>query len=251
MNKASIIGLIIGIGAIIGGNILEGGKIGSIVQVSAALIVFGGTAGATILSFSSRDLVRASQLLKEVFIHKKSLPYEHSIIKDIVSYAIKSRRMGILSLDSEMKRIEYPFFKRALRLAIDGTEPVVIEDNMEQENRTFEEERYRAARVFESAGGYAPTVGIIGAVLGLIHVMGNLSDPTKLGSGIAIAFVATIYGVASANLVFLPIAKKIFNNTKREVFLRDMIIDGVLSIQAGKNPFHIKEQLNSYLSKKH
>ena len=249
MNKVSIIGLIMGIGAILGGTILEGGKIDSIVQGSAALIVFGGTAGATFLSFSFKDLMRASQLVKEVFIIKKNLPDEHFIIETMVSYATKARMMGILALDVEMKRIEYDFFKHAMSLAIDGTEPQVIEDTLEQQNRTFEEERSRAAKVFECAGGYAPTVGIIGAVLGLIHVMENLSDPTKLGSGIAIAFVATVYGVASANILFLPLAKKMSNITRREVFLREMIIDGVLSIQAGKNPFYLKEQLGSYLSK--
>jgi chemotaxis protein MotA len=247
MNKASVIGLFLGMAAIIGGNTLEGGRINSIVQGSAALIVFGGTIGATFLSFSIKDIMLASRLLKRVFYDDRQLPEPYSVIRNIVDFATKARRKGILSLDSEMKRINYGFFKRALRLAIDGIDPKILQNTLEQENRTFEEEIGRAAKVFEAAGGYAPTIGIIGAVLGLIHVMENLSDPTKLGSGIAVAFVATVYGVASANLIFLPIAKKMINNMKQEIFIREIIIEGILGIQAGKNPFYLKEHLSSFL----
>lgn len=249
MNKASIIGIILGISAILGGNFLEGGSITSIVQGSAALIVFGGTIGATFLSFSIKDIRLSAQMLKKVFYEEKNLPDDHAIIRDIVTFATKARQKGILSLDSDMQNVGYDFFRRAIRLIIDGIEPKLLITSLEQENRTFEEERGRAARVFEAAGGYAPTIGIIGAVLGLIHVMENLSDPTKLGSGIAVAFVATVYGVAAANLLFLPIAKKMMNNIKYEIFLREMIIDGVLGIQAGKSPYYLKEHLSSFLSK--
>jgi chemotaxis protein MotA len=250
MNKASVIGIFLGIAAILGGNLIEGGRLSSIVQGSAALIVFGGTIGATFLSFSLYDLRLSAQMLRSVFIEEELLPDDQSIIRDMVDYAAKARQKGILSLDNEMSNIRYGFFRRALRLVIDGIEPKVLLSSLEQDNRTFEEERGRAAKVFEAAGGYAPTIGIIGAVLGLIHVMENLSDPAKLGSGIAVAFVATVYGVASANLVFLPIAKKMINNIKREVFLREMIIDGVLSIQAGRSPYYLREHLSSYLSRK-
>jgi chemotaxis protein MotA len=248
VNKASIIGIFLGISAILGGNFLEGGRISSIVQGSAALIVFGGTIGATFLSFSLKDIRLSAQMLKNVFYDEKRLPADHVIIRDMVNFATKARQKGILSLDSDMENIGYGFFRRAVRLVIDGIEPKVLISSLEQENRTFEEERGRAARVFEAAGGYAPTIGIIGAVLGLIHVMENLSDPTKLGSGIAVAFVATVYGVAAANLLFLPIAKKMMNNIKHEIFLREMIIDGVLGIQAGKSPYYLKEHLSSFLS---
>jgi len=250
MNKASVIGIFIGIAAILGGNLLEGGRLSSIVQGSAALIVFGGTMGAVFLSFSLRDLMMSAHMLRSVFVEEKLLPDDHSIIRDMVDYAATARQKGILSLESEMGNIRYNFFRRALRLVIDGIDPKVLLSSLEQDNRTFEEERGRAAKVFEAAGGYAPTIGIIGAVLGLIHVMENLSDPAKLGSGIAVAFVATVYGVASANLLFLPIAKKMINNIKREIFLREMIIDGVLSIQAGRSPYYLREHLSSYLSRK-
>lgn len=249
MNKASIIGIFLGITAIIGGNFLEGGRIGSIIQGSAALIVFGGTMGATFLSFSLKDILLSTQMLKNVFFDEKLLPDDHSIIKDMVRYANKARQNGILSLDSDMKEVRYGFFKRALRLVIDGIDPNMLYNALEQENRTFEQERGRAAKVFEAAGGYAPTIGIIGAVLGLIHVMENLSDPAKLGSGIAVAFVATVYGVASANLLFLPIAKKMILNTKHEIFIREMIIEGVLGIQAGRSPYYLREHLGSFLTR--
>lgn len=248
MNKASVLGILFGISAILVGNVIEGGKINSIVQGSAALIVFGGTFGATFLSFSTRDIALAAQLLKEVFYDNRLLPQEHSIISDMVNFSTKARKNGILSIDNEARVLRYGFFRRGLRLVIDGVDPKVIQNTLEQANRTFEEERSRAAKVFEAAGGFAPTIGIIGAVLGLIHVMENLSDPTKLGSGIAVAFVATVYGVASANLIFLPIAKKMINNMKQEIFLREMIIEGVLGIQAGKNPYYLKEHLGSFLS---
>jgi len=249
VNKASIIGIFLGITAVIGGNFLEGGRIGSIIQGSAALIVFGGTMGATFLSFSLKDILLSTQMLKNVFFDEKLLPDDHSIIKDMVRYANKARQNGILSLDSDMKEVRYGFFKRALRLVIDGIDPNMLYNALEQENRTFEQERGRAAKVFEAAGGYAPTIGIIGAVLGLIHVMENLSDPAKLGSGIAVAFVATVYGVASANLLFLPIAKKMILNTKHEIFIREMIIEGVLGIQAGRSPYYLREHLGSFLTR--
>ena len=249
MNKASLIGIFLGITAILGGSVLEGGRISSLLQGPAALIVFGGTIGATFLSCSLKDIMMSVKLLKHVFYEGSMLPDDNLIIRDMLTFATNARQKGILSLDGEMKNIRYGFFRRALRLVIDGIDPKVLLNLLEQENRTFEEERGRAARVFEAAGGYAPTIGIIGAVLGLIHVMENLADPTKLGSGIAVAFVATVYGVASANLLFLPIAKKMINHIKHEIFLREMIIDGVLGIQAGKSPYYLKEHLSSFLSK--
>ena len=251
MNKASVLGVLVGILAILGGNALEGGSAGSILQGSAAIIVFGGTLGATILSFSGKDIMLAGKMMKSVFFENKMLPDESSVISDMVRFASTARKNGILSLDKDIVRLEYGFFRRAVRLAIDGIDPITIHRTLDQENRTFEDEGGRAAMVFEAAGGYAPTIGIIGAVLGLIHVMENLSDPSRLGSGIAVAFVATVYGVASANLILLPMAKKMINNVKDEIFLREIIVEGVASIQAGKSPFYLKEHLNAFASGKH
>jgi chemotaxis protein MotA len=250
MNSASIIGLILGIGAIVFGNSIEGGRINSIVQGSAALIVFGGTFGATFLSFSLRDIVYAARSLKQVFFDDRSLPEDNFIIRDILELANKARRNGILSLEKELQNIRYAFFRRAVRLVIDGVDPRLLRKTLEQETDSLEEEQARAAKVFESAGGFAPTIGIIGAVLGLIHVMENLNSPSDLGSGIAIAFVATVYGVGSANLLFLPLAKKIMNGLRQEIYLREIITEGVLGVQSGKNPFYLREYLNSFVLRK-
>lgn len=250
MNKASIIGLLLGITAILGGNIIEGGRISSIAQGSAALIVFGGTFGATFLSFSIRDIIRAAYSLKQIFIDDRSLPEGNFIIRDTIELLTKARKSGVLSLEKEIQNIRYAFFRRAIRLVIDGVDPQLLRKTLEQETGSLEEERGRAAKVFESAGGYAPTIGIIGAVLGLIHVMENLNNPADLGSGIAVAFVATVYGVGSANLLFLPIAKKIMNSLRQEVYLREIIIEGALGIQSGKSPFYLREYLNSFILKK-
>jgi len=250
MNRASIIGLILGIAAIVVGNGIEGGRINSIVQGSAALIVFGGTFGATFLSFSLRDIVCAAHSLKQVFFNDKSLPEDNLIIRDTLELANKARRSGVLSLENELQNIRYAFFRRAIQLVIDGIDPRLLRKTLEQEADSLEEEQARAAKVFESAGGFAPTIGIIGAVLGLIHVMENLNNPSDLGSGIAIAFVATVYGVGSANLLFLPIAKKIMNSLRQEVYVREIIIEGILGVQSGKNPFYLREYLNSFVLRK-
>jgi chemotaxis protein MotA len=155
-----------------------------------------------------------------------------------------------VGLEEEIKRQEDPFIKKALRLAVDGATPAVLREILSQENITYAEERKRIARVFETAGGFAPTIGIIGAVLGLIHVMENLADPSRLGAGIAVAFVATIYGVGSANLILLPISKKIINNLHSRLFIREMIIEGIIGLQSGINPYYLEEKLRAFISEK-
>ena len=248
MDRATIVGLLLGFVAVLGGNILEGGKLDSILQPTAALIVFGGTAGATILSFSISDLLKAAAALRQVVIEKRF--DEAAIIDDIIRYARTARKSSFIALESEIQNQENLFFRKTLRLALDGMLPKSLRETMEQENATFEEESRRIAKVFDTAGGFAPTIGIIGAVLGLIHVMENLSDPTKLGTGIAVAFVATIYGVGSANLILLPIARKLINRMNRELLLREMMIEGVVGIQSGVNPHYLEEKLWAYVEDK-
>jgi len=250
MNNASIIGLLLGVAAILGGNFIEGGRVSSIVQGSAALIVFGGTFGATFLSFSIKDMRRAAQALRHVFMNDKLLPKDYFLVSEIIDLSAKARKSGIISLERDVQNIKYTYFKRALRLVIDGIDPKLLRKALEQEISSLELEKGRAAKVFESAGGFAPTIGIIGAVLGLIHVMENLGNPAELGSGIAVAFVATVYGVGSANLLFLPIAKKIMNNLKHEIYLQEIITEGVLGVQSGKNPYYLREYLNSFILKR-
>ncbi|MCC6346964.1 MAG: flagellar motor protein [Nitrospirales bacterium] len=246
MDKATFFGLLIGISAIIGGNIIEGGSTAHLVQFAAALIVFGGTFGATLLSFSSRDIMNAVKALGLAFRGRSFAPAE--VIEEILVILVQARKMGLIALEDQVNRIENRFLRKGLGLMIDGMTPKMIEDILYQEIATYEEEMKRAARVFESAGGYAPTVGILGAVLGLIQVMRNVSDPSKIGGGIAVAFVATIYGVGSANLLFLPLGKKILNRLKEEVFIRELIIEGILGVESGVNPYFLKARLNAFLS---
>ncbi len=246
MDIAAFLGIILGIGAIVAGNIIEGGTTTHLVQAAAALIVFGGTFGATLLSFSMRDILNATKALGMVFGGKSSSPSE--IIEDILGILVKARKMGLIALESEIKNIENPFLRKGLNLVVDGMAPAMIKEILYQEVTTYEEKMKNASKVFESAGGYAPTIGILGAVLGLIQVMKNVTDPSKIGSGIAVAFVATIYGVGSANLIFLPIAKKIMNRLKEEVFIRELIVEGVVGVESGMNPYFLKTRLNAFLA---
>jgi chemotaxis protein MotA len=245
MDRASVIGLLLGLAAVVGGNLLEGGRIGSILQPTAALIVFGGTAGATFLSYPFRDIVRALAALRGVlFVRTVD---GGSLISDIVRFSHKARRSGFIAIEAEIGALEHPFFRKALSLALAGMLPKLLVETLEQDNLTYEEEQRRIAKVYDTAGGFAPTIGILGAVLGLIHVMENLSDPSKLGAGIAVAFVATIYGVGSANLLFLPVSRKLVNRLQRELALRAMIIEGVVGIQSGINPHYLEEKLKTFL----
>lgn len=245
MNKASIFGLFMGIGAVFLGNIVEGGKVNTLLQPAAALIVLVGTLGATFLSCNISDIKKAVKALKIVFTKEQILSDEY--VEIIMRFSYIARRRGFLAIQDEMENIDDPFFKRTINLAIEQTNPKVLKDFLEHENRFFEIEMRKAAKVFETAGGFAPTIGILGAVLGLIHVMENLSDPSKLGAGIAVAFVATIYGVGSANLIFLPISKKILNYLNHELLKRQMLIDGVIGLQAGVNPFLLRDKMNLYI----
>ncbi|MBI4620046.1 MAG: flagellar motor protein [Desulfobacterales bacterium] len=245
MDRASVMGIIFGITAIVGGNLFEGGSLHSIMQLTAAVIVFGGTFGAVLLSFPLRDILKAISSLRDIFVDGKTNP--ETSIKSIIQYSNIVRRNGLIALEPEISKINDSFLRKALRLAVDGMGPKILKEAMEQENITYEEERRRIARVFETAGGFAPTIGILGAVLGLIQVMENLSDPSKLGSGIAVAFVATIYGVGSANLILLPISKKLLNRLNHELSVREIVLEGVVGIQSGINPYYLEERLRVFI----
>ena len=247
MDRASLMGLILGITAVVAGNMIDGGRIDTILQPTAALIVFGGTLGATLLSCPFNDVVKAIASLRTVFFQRSVDP--QAIIRDVIRYAVTARRSGLIVLEPEIAKIENPFLARALKLAVDGTSPNILREIMDQENMTYEEQRRRIAKVYETAGGYAPTIGIVGAVLGLIHVMQNLADPSKLGTGIAVAFVATIYGVGSANLFIIPIAKKLVHALNRDLALREMMVEAVLGIQSGINPHYLEERLSVFIEK--
>ena len=246
MDKSSVAGIAIGIGGILAGLILEGGKVAQILQPTAALIVFGGTLGAVMLQFPLRVIAAAFRHLGRVFMDKSKDP--QVLIGELVAYAHKARKEGIISLDNELKRIQDPFLKKTLMLAVDGTEPQEIRNMMELELDNQGEHNETIPRVFESAGGFSPTIGIIGAVLGLIQVMQHLDDISEVGRGIAVAFVATIYGVGAANLFFLPIAGKIKIRLRQEQTLNEMVLEGVISILEGMNPRMIETKLMAFFS---
>jgi chemotaxis protein MotA len=244
MDIGTIGGILLALGCILGGQALEGGHAGSLVQATAAIIVLGGTIGAVAVSFPMPDLKRGIGLGKHAFTQKKSDVGE--LITQVVELAGIARREGVLALEQRMAEIKDPFLKRSVGFLVDGVDAAVARDALETEIGTEYEEGVAGAKVFEAAGGYSPTVGIIGAVLGLIHVMENLSDPSKLGGGIATAFVATVYGVGVANLMFLPIANKIKRKLTVEKERKTLIAEGVLSIQAGLNPRVLEEKLAAY-----
>jgi chemotaxis protein MotA len=244
MDLTSIIGLFLGFAAVLGGQILEGGSVAALIQPTAFIIVMGGTIGAVMLCYTGPELMAACKSLPGLFLGSKvNLPQTIDLMIDL---ALKARKEGILALQGQISSIEDPFMRKGLELMTDGTDPHLLRELLETELRFFEEEVEKCGKVWESAGGFTPTVGILGAVLGLIHVMENLSDPSKLGSGIAVAFVATVYGVAFANLVFLPLGSKTKNKRKAEIIAREMVIEGVLAIQAGESPNFIKEKLKVF-----
>jgi chemotaxis protein MotA len=245
MDIVAFFGLIIGIGAIVAGNIIEGGTTAHLIQAAAAMIVFGGTAGATMLSYPLKDLRTAIASLRMVFSREVRNPI--LIIEDSVNILIQARRMGLIALQPQIMQIENAFLRKGLNLVVDGMPPKMIRDILDQEIATYETKMRRAAKVFESAGGYAPTIGILGAVLGLIQVMSNVAEPSKIGAGISVAFVATIYGVGSANLVLLPIAKRIISRMNKDIYMMDLVVEGVLGVESGINPFFLRAKLNAFL----
>lgn len=248
MDFGSVLGIVIGFGLILFANKMEGGQIGSLLQLTAFMIVGGGTLGAVMLQFPLSKLMLAAKGGLQVFLRKKKDP--NAAIAQIVEYAKRVRREGILALEKEIPNIKDAFFAKALRMAVDGLEPKTLLETMETEIATLEGDHEFQMKVWEAAGGYVPTVGILGAVLGLIHVMAHLDDPSKLGGGIATAFVATVYGVGFANLVFLPFSNKIKTNGKDSMMLCEIQLRGVLLIQEGVNHSIIEEQLKSYLDAK-
>lgn len=245
VDLTSLVGVPLGVGTIILGQALEGGSLRSILQLTAAVIVFGGTFGAVLLSFSVRDVKNAFRSLRDVFTEEESKPEE--TIAMLTRFAVKARKEGIMSLEDELDRVTDPFMRRGLGLAVDGTNPTTLRAMLDSESDSRDDLEEMPARVYEAAGGYSPTIGILGAVLGLIHVMENLSDPNKLGSGIAVAFVATVYGVGSANLIFLPIASKLRNKAVARAKRRQLVLEGILSIQEGLNPRLIDQKLHGLL----
>ena len=244
MDMLSMVGIMLALVAIVGGNILEGGHTSSLVQLTAFVIVAGGTLGAVMVQTPIRTFVRAMGMASWVFVPVK-LQLEDTA-EMIVNWSNIARREGLLGLESIAEEEQDPFARKGLQLLVDGSEPEVIRAILEVEIDNREYQDIEAAKVFDGMGGYSPTIGIIGAVMGLIHVMNNLADPSKLGGGIATAFVATIYGVGFANLLFLPMANKLKSQVHNQTRFREMVVEGVISIAEGENPRNIETRLQGY-----
>ncbi len=245
MDIASVCGIALALFGILGGMMMEGGSIAQIAQPTAALIVFCGTAGAVMLQFPIAICVAAVRQVAAVFLADEASA--ETILRQIVDFATKARKFGIVSLDMELAQVANPFMKQAMMLAVDGIEPSQIRVIMHLEIDNGAEIEEKVEAVFEAAGGYSPTVGIIGAVLGLIQVMQHLNDIGAVGRGIAVAFVATIYGVGLANLVCLPIAGKLKIKHREEQVIKEMVLEGVVSILEGMNPRMMELKLRTFL----
>lgn len=245
MDIFAVIGLFFGITMILVGQAMEGGNIGQLLQITAAFIVLGGTTGAIILSFPPKTLMSAIKMLKNVFMPPKT--DFNALITEIGGFATKARKEGIISLEKEAYNASDALLTLGLGAVADGTDPTLVREMMENQIDQFEHQVNNAAKVYESFGGYSPTLGIIGAVMGLIQVMQNLSDPSKLGAGIAVAFVATIYGLFAANLVMIPLGTRIKFIFQDVMLYKNMILEGVLSIQAGESPVLIERKLRSFI----
>jgi len=245
MDILTIAGILIGIAALLSGQILEGGSIYSILQPTAAIIVFGGTLGAVLISHPFGTFVQAVKDLRKAFFN--SGPTAASMISYISALSVQSKTHGLLTLEDKLKDINSPFFVKGLQLVIDGEEPDRIREILDIELQYSEEYAEASAGLFDSAGGYSPTIGILGAVLGLIQVMENLAEPDKLGAGIAVAFVATVYGVGAANLLWLPLAEKIKKRVREESIVKELMIEGFIGLSTGENPRRLREKLDGFV----
>jgi chemotaxis protein MotA len=246
LDKLSLLGLVVAVAGILGGQMLEGGSVSVLLQLAAFLIVIGGTVGAVMLHHPMKVFLTGLKMARWAFVtpqlDKQSLLYK------LTAWGSAARKDGILALEGQIKAIDDPFLKKGMQLLVDGNSAEKIREVLEVDLSTYENLRWQSARVWESAAGYAPTIGILGAVLGLVHVMQSLGEPAKLGAGIAVAFIATIYGVGFANLVFLPIAGKLKILIAQQVTMREMVIDGLSMIANAENPHFIENKLKGYLS---
>ncbi len=248
MEPMTIVGLVSGISAILVGAIMEGTHLSSLFAPSALMLIAGGTFGATVTCYTLHQVL--DTLKKTGLLIRKPGVEPKEVTDMFVQLATVARKEGILALENQKLKVDHPFLRRGLRLVIDGTNPELVKQIMMTEIYVEEEGIKVAADVYKTAGGFSPTMGIIGTVMGLIHVLGNLSNPDSLGPSIAMAFIATLYGVGFANLIFLPVSKKFGTIAKEEAMSRTMIVEGVLSLYGGDSPHIVKQKLMSFMSEK-
>ncbi|MBX7231422.1 MAG: flagellar motor protein [Bdellovibrionales bacterium] len=246
MSPTTILGLLLGFGGILIGNMLEGGHVQALFQLGAALVVLGGTWGAVLISNRSQDIRAGFQLLGKITAERKNTTY-NSTAQEIIDSAQIVRKESLLSLENRIPLLPNPFMKNVFRFLIDGVDGETLQQIFQNQVALEQRKQLDACRIWSDAGGFSPTIGIIGAVLGLIHVLANLTDTTSLGHGIAMAFVATIYGVAFANLLYLPLANKLQRLIKEESQYKMMIIEGAVAIAKGLNPYLVQEKMFSYI----
>lgn len=244
LDKLSLAGIILSLVAVVGGNMLEGGNTDSLIQLTAFVIVFGGTLGATLVQMPQKVFMHGIKRASWVFLPPST--DAEAMRKKIVGWSRMARKEGLLGLEKAASKEADPFARKGLRLLVDGSEPSEISKILEVEIDSIASAELNAARVYDAMGGYSPTIGIIGAVLGLIQVMNNLADPSALGPGIAVAFVATIYGVGFANFLFLPMSNKLKSICSEQTQYHEMVLEGVVSIAEGENPMAISSKLQSF-----
>ncbi len=248
MDIALVLGIVVAAGGILGGYMIEGGAIGGLINIPGFMIVLVGTAGAVLMSFPLEQILGTPKAAMAALFNKVNV-HGHHMAAELVGMADKARKEGLLSLEDEAGKVEDGFARKALMLMIDGTDPDALRSIMEIDIDSLSRRHRENAKVFETAAGLAPTLGVLGAVMGLITVLSNLGgDTAELGHGIATAFVATFYGVGFANVICLPIAEKLKFRSTEEKVVREMILEGVLSIQAGDNPRIVKEKLEAFLA---
>ena len=248
MDLASLIGSILGISAVVGGQLIEGGHLSQIMQGTAALIVFGGTLGAALVAYPTQDIIKAISLIPLIY---KNVDLDvRPTIDEIIRIATIARKEGVLAVEGQRESIVNPLFKKSIKYVIDGFEPNTVKEIIDTEIYLAFEEEENAGKVFEGAGGFAPTIGIIGAVLGLIHVMSMLNDPSKIGDGIAVAFVATVYGVGASNLILIPWGTKLKRKAGQRMMTKEVVKLGVIGIQEGLNPHFLQEKLEVFVEER-
>ncbi len=247
MDLSTLLGLLLGFGSLIGSVLMEGGSLTAFIAPSALLIVFGGTLGATMIAFPMENVTKLPKLFGIAF--KKQESNAHELVEQFTTLAEKARKQGLLSLESEAQTLKDPFLKQAIMMAVDGMEAETLKNVLEIQLSSVEERHEALFGMLEAMGGFAPTMGIIGTVMGLVHVLGNLSDPNSLGPKIAVAFIATLWGVSSANLLWLPLGNKLKRKNHEEVAYRSMVIEGVLAVQAGENPRIVRQKLEGMVAK--
>jgi chemotaxis protein MotA len=245
LDFATIGGIVLAIASLIIGFTFDGGSVASLLNPAAFILVVGGTLGATMTSVSMKEFGKIFAYMKMATFHRSEDPLDS--IDNLVDLATVARREGILALEERIEEYEDRYLKSGLQLVVDGVDPELVKNMLETELSYIEERHAAAAHIFEMAGGFAPTMGIIGTVMGLVHVLGSLSDVAKLGPQIAVAFTATLYGVSSANILWLPISNKLKLENAKEVVLREIMMEGILSIQAGENPNVLRQKLLAFL----